>query len=102
MFGGGAGILGEGVGEFEGVLAEFPVAEAVLGPVVEVLLGDGFGVEVFGEQGLDFGEGVEPGEDGLMRFGVVEAAIDLVAERAREASDFSEHRFFLVFWLTSL
>ena len=78
--------------EFEGVLAEFPVAKAVLGPVMEVLFGDGFGVEVFDEDGLDFGEGVKPGKDGLVGFGVVEAAVDLVAERVREACDFSEHR----------
>jgi hypothetical protein len=95
----GIGVFGEGVSEFEGVLAELPVAEAVLGPVVEVLFGDGFGLEVFGEDGLDFGEGVEPREDGLVGFGIVETAVDLVAEGAREASDFSEHRFDGVFWI---
>ncbi len=98
MFGGGAGILGEGVGDFEGVLAEFPGAEAVLGPVVEVLFGDGLGVEVFGEDGLDFGEGVEPVEDGLVRLSVVEAAIDLVAERTWQASDFTQHIMIIPFF----
>jgi hypothetical protein len=87
----GIGIFGERVDEFEDFLVEFPVAEAVLGPVVEVLFGDGFSVQVLGEDGLDFGEGIEPGEDGMVRLGVVEAAVDLVAERAWEASDFTEH-----------
>jgi len=87
------GFFGQGLREFEGILAEFPVAKAVLGPVMEVLFGDGFGVEVLGEDGLNFGESVKPSEDGLVGLGVVKAAVDLVAERVREASDFSEHSF---------
>jgi hypothetical protein len=89
----GVGVFGEGVSEFEGVLAEFPIAETVPGPVIEVLFGDGFGIEVLGEDGLDFGQGVQPNGDGLVRFGVIEAAVDLVTEVAREASYFSEHRW---------
>jgi hypothetical protein len=76
----GAGVFGDGERELEGVLVEFPVPEAVPGPVVEVLFGDDFGVEVFGEDGVDLRESVEPVKDGLVGFGVVEAAIDLVAE----------------------
>ena len=64
----------------------------MLGPLVEVLFGDGPGLEVFGEDGLHFGEGIKPVEDGFMWFGVVQAMVDLVAQRVREASYFSKHR----------
>ena len=59
---GEAGEFGGVGGEFAGVFEEFlggePVEEAANVPFGEVLRADGDAVEVFGEDGLDFGEAV--------------------------------------------
>ncbi len=77
--------------EVEGVLAHLPGAEAELGPFMEVLPGDELAGEVVGEDGLDFGEGVEPGEESFAGFAVVEAAVELVADGFGEAGNFAVH-----------
>ena len=72
-------------GEFEGVLAHLPVAEPVLGPFVEVLLGDGSAAELSGEDAFDLGEGVNPGEELVVRFGIGEAVVEFLANSVGEA-----------------
>ena len=90
---GEAGELGGVGGEFAGVFEEFlggkPVEKAAVIPFGEVLGADGDAVEVFGEDGLDFGEGVEPLDEVHAGFAVVEALVELVAEVVREAGDFA-------------
>ena len=67
---------------------------------MEVLFGDGAAGEVGGEDALDFGEGVEPGEEARVRLGVVEAAVELLAEVAGEGSDFAVHSLIFLFRIT--
>ena len=69
---------------------EEPIAEAALFPFGEVLFGDGTVIEIDSEDGFDFGERVEPGEDGFGGEAVVEFEIELFAEGMREASDFAD------------
>jgi hypothetical protein len=101
--GGGAGGGGFGIGEVfggegEGVLAILPKAEAVLGPLVEVLFGNGDASEVGSDMGLDFGERIEPGKDAVVALGVLEAAVELFTDGFGEVSDFAVHNFdYLVF-----
>ena len=83
------GVGGEFAGGFEEILGGKPVEEAALVPFGEVLGADGDAVEVFGEEGLDFGEGVEPLDEVHAGFAVVEALVELVAEGARETGDFA-------------
>ena len=91
----GEGLVAEGVfileagEEGEGVLAEEPVAVATEAPLGEVCGGDGAAVEVGGEEGLDFGEGIEPVEEGWGQFAVVEAVVELFADGVGEAGDFA-------------
>ena len=66
--------------ELEGSLAHFPGAEAVAGPFADVLVRERLGVEAGGEEGLDFGEGIEPAGHEVRRFAVIEAAVEQVAE----------------------
>ena len=66
--------------ELEGLLAHFPGAEAVAGPFADVLARERLGVEAGGEEGLDFGEGIEPAGKEVGRLAVIKAAIELVAE----------------------
>ncbi len=75
--------------EIESVLADEPVAVAAMPPLGQVDFVEGAPVEAGGKHGLDFGDGVEPFEDGVGRFAVVEAAIDLLTDVVREAGDFS-------------
>ncbi len=75
--------------EGEGVLVDKPVAVAADLPVVEVGRGDGGGVEIGGQDGLDFGEGVEPVEEGGAGFVVEEALVELVADGGGETGDFA-------------
>jgi hypothetical protein len=82
-----------GFGELEelgGVVLEEPIAEAALFPFGEVLFGDGAVVEVGGEDGFDFGDGIEPGKDGFVGLMVVETEVDFVAEVVGETSDFAD------------
>jgi hypothetical protein len=76
----------------EGVAEGFllhPVDVAAVAPFAEVLLGDGAALEVLGEDGLRFGLGVEPGEEGVGDFAVAEAVVEGFAEVVREAGDFA-------------
>ena len=73
-------------GEF---LAELPFGEAALAPVAEVLPADGAALELVLEEGLDLGEGVEPGEEGVAGLVVAEAAVELFAEGEGETGDFT-------------
>src|SRR5207249_396302 len=75
--------------KFHGGLAHLPVAMTVLSPVGEVLLSDGTAIEFFGEEGFDFRQRIEPGEEGGGWFFVLQAAVELLAQGARQASDFS-------------
>ena len=75
--------------EIERVLADEPVAVAATSPLGQVDLVEGAPAEAGGEHGLDFGDGVEPIEDGVGLFAVVEAAIKLLTDVVREAGDFS-------------
>ena len=90
---GEAGEFGGVGGEFAGVFEEFlggePVEEAAIVPFGEVLGADGDAVEMFGENGLDFGEGVKPFDEVHAGFTFVEAEVELVAEVMREAGDFA-------------
>jgi len=78
--------------EVGGVVLEEPVAEAALFPFGEVLFGDGAVVEVGGEDGFDFGERVEPGENGFGGEAIVEFEVELFAEVVREPTDFADMR----------
>jgi hypothetical protein len=76
----------------EGVVAEFPLAEAVGFPAAEVLGGDGLGAETGLECAFDRGEGIEPGEDGGGGLIVEQAAVEGLADGLRETGDFTEHK----------
>jgi len=56
-----------------------------LGPFVEILLGDGPAAELLGEDGFDLGEGVNPGEELLVRFSIGEAPVEFLANGVGEA-----------------
>jgi len=89
------GLVAEGLfivevlNEIQSVLADEPVAVAAMTPLGEVDFVEGAPVEADGERGLDFGDGVEPFENGVGLFAVVEAAIELLTDVVREAGDFS-------------
>ena len=80
-------------GEFADLLKDFlagePVEEAAVVPFGEVLGADGDALEVFGEDGLDFGETVKPLDEFHAGFAVMEALVELVAEMVRETGDFA-------------
>ena len=90
---GEAGEFGGVGGEFTGVFEEFlggePVEKAAVVPFGEVLRADGDAGEVFGEDGLDFGEAVQPFNEIHAGFAVVEALVELVAELVGETGDFA-------------
>jgi hypothetical protein len=77
--------------EVGSVVLKEPVAVAALFPIGKVLFGDGVVVEV-GEDGFDFGEGVEPGENFFGGLVVEEFEVELFADGVREASDFADAR----------
>ena len=95
--GDGAGDLGEVVGflgdlggPVAGVFVAQPILEPALAPLAEVVLGDGASVEIVLEDFFDFGEGVEPGDETGADFAVGEAAVELIADEARETGDFAD------------
>ena len=81
----GAGLLAQVRYEVAGLLLLEPVLEAAMTPIREILLGNGLGVELFLEDGLDFGLLIKPGKDGAGGFVVIEAAVKVVADEFREA-----------------
>lgn len=85
----GIGLFGELKGEVAGFPEFEPVLIAALAPFGEVLLGDGAAAKEFGEDTLDFGEGVEPGEELGAGGAVIDALVEFIAEDAGEAGDFA-------------
>ena len=67
----------------------FFVEISALLPLAEVGLVDGLGGEMGGEDGLDFRQLVEPGEEVLGQLAVLEAQIELPTDGQREAGDFA-------------
>ena len=83
------GMLHQAPAQFEAILVLDPVLVAALHPLGEVGLFDGLTVEVGLEDGLDFGEGVEPVHQYLADFAVAEAVVEFFAELVGEAGNFS-------------
>src|ERR1051325_1105293 len=84
-------------GEVESVLADLPIVEAAAFPFGQVLRTDGAGFEFLFKGGLDFGEGIEPMTDGFGPFVVLNAAVELLTDGMREASDFAGASFQMLF-----
>ncbi len=80
---------GGALGEFQSGLVRLPVAEAAEFPFREVLLGYGASGELGREDGLDFGEGIEPREKVFEFLAVMEAAVELLTDEVGEAGDFA-------------
>jgi hypothetical protein len=76
--------------ELGGLILEKPVAEAAMFPFGEVLFGDGAVVEVGGEEGFDFGKGVEPRENRFLGLVIMETEVELFADGMRETRDFAD------------
>ena len=70
-----------------------PALVAVGAPVGEVLVVDGFGSVLFGEDGFDGGEPVEPREDAGALLAVEEAAVELFADVKGKSGDFAGESF---------
>ena len=84
------GVFGEELEAFEEFLPGLPFLEAALSPVAEVLLVDGVSIEGVAEEGLDFGEAVEPlGEDAGGDV-AVHAMVNFFAEGTGEGCDFAD------------
>jgi hypothetical protein len=75
--------------ESQSVLASDPVAIAAAAPFVEIDFVDWLRIEMFGEDGLDFGKRVEPGEQSRAFLAIEEALIELFADSVGEAGDFT-------------
>jgi hypothetical protein len=82
-------VLGEVLGEGEGLLVVEPVAIAALLPFGEVLGADGFAAKGGGQDGLDLREGIEPGGEVLGLLAFVEAAAQLVPDLTWETGNFA-------------
>jgi len=61
----------------------FPVAVTAQSPIGEVLLVDGPGAELGGEHLADFGHAIEPSEQVLAQFAILEPLIELLADFVR-------------------
>ena len=72
-----------------------PFGIAAFAPFGNVLRSDGTTAELFGEDFLDGGQGVEPGEDVKGASAVEEALIDLLADFGGQTGDFSGSCFHL-------
>ena len=82
-------LLGGPAGLFAEELVALPVYVTAVAPLGEVLLADGVAAELFGDEFLDFGELVEPFENGFGEFAVFEALANLLADCFWQASDFA-------------
>src|SRR5215813_4183668 len=69
--------------EVKGLLGQEPIVVAAASPFVEVDFVDGVALEMGGEAGLDLRQPVEPGEEGVGEFAVLEASVDLFADGVR-------------------
>ena len=83
------GLFGEVIEPIEALLMEEPVLVAGASPFGEVLVGDGFAIEQFGEDFFGFREAVDPRQDVFAEFAVVEAAVELFPDVGGEAGDFA-------------
>jgi hypothetical protein len=89
LFGEMLGVAGDGAGPVAGLLVLLPFEKSALPPFAEVLFVNGAAVEVAGERLLHWVLGVEPLDKGGALFAVVEAAVELFADGARQAGDFA-------------
>lgn len=87
------GRLGGLAGLIQKVAAKLPDGEAVGAPLVEILFADGTAGEFAGEKAAHGGLAVEPGQQGEAGLVIGEAAVEFVAEGAREAGDLGVHKF---------
>jgi hypothetical protein len=73
-----------------------PFDEAVVAPFVKILFADGLAGEVTGQEVLDVGGGIKPIEEGVAILVMGEAAVEFIAQGAREAGDFTvaSHNWF--------
>ncbi len=85
-----AGVTGMFFDEEEGFLFFEPALEAGGAPVGKVAMGDGLAGELVGEDFLDGGEFVEPGEDEGAGLAVIEAAVELLADGVGKAGNFAD------------
>ena len=81
------------VGKFTETVASFflqqPFLKSAVTPGGEVVFGDGATAEAVEEDGLDFGQRVEPRDKFPTKRAVVEATIKFVADGGGQAGDFS-------------
>ena len=78
-----------------------PIGVAAASPIGEVVFGKRTSAEFFGEDALDFRQGVEPGEQFRSRGAVFEAVIQLIADEFRQASNFAGTGFHGMRFLTT-
>ena len=78
--------------EAAGVLAALPVEEAASFPCGEIWGVDGAALEIAGEEGLDFGEPVEPADEVCGLLAIIEAGVESVTDVAGQACDFAGAR----------
>ena len=83
------GVGGQFAGLNQGIPAGQPFAESAGFPLGEVLFGDGVSGKVGLEDLPSLGQAVEPLEEAGGGLAVIDAAVELVAQFAREAGDFS-------------
>lgn len=76
-------------GTFEEVFAGLPLGETALAPLGEVLGNDRVSVEEFMADFLNFGQGVEPIDEGDAGNVAFEAVIEFLTDFVRETGDFS-------------
>ena len=74
------GLLGGPAGLFAQKLMANPFDIAAFTPFGKVLWADGKAGELFGDDFLDFGQLVEPGDEGFAEFAVFEAAVEFFAD----------------------
>jgi hypothetical protein len=97
-----AGIDSEVAGLFEQIEACLPFEESTVAPFMEVLFADGLTGKVAGQHGLDIGCGIEPIEEGAAVLVMGEAAVEFVAQGARQTGDFSFAKHNYLFYYYSL
>ena len=91
--GGGLDVVlvgGQFIGIGKEVLGGEPFLVAAVAPFGDVLGCDGASVELAGEDGLDLGEPVEPLQDGFGFEAIFETGVELSADLAGEAGDFTD------------
>ena len=74
---------------FQRFVPHQPVLVATSFPSGQVWGVDGGAIKISGQDALDFGQGVEPGEQPLAGLAIQQALVQLVADFARLTGDFS-------------